>query len=146
MLDHIKIEVPRCIKYNIEIRNELTKFIDQFNIHLTNNPNEKYSKLYDTYIHLDKSDIANLLNDRIVVLSFRIVGATRGGIYLHEIKRRGSTFHEDISHDIEIDYEIFDIEFIESTCFDVFEVYDRKILKTSKNELIGTNVTISFKN
>lgn len=145
MLKDIKIDVPKEFGYCLEIRNELTNFIDQFNLQL-DDIDEAYKDLSTTYIHIDTSDLDELskLNNDDKVLVFRIVGATRGGLKLHELER--TCYHDanSMTYYTNIEYEIVDVEFIESTCFDVFKVYDRRVVDVTKRELIGVHITISI--
>lgn len=66
-----------------EYRNFITIFIDEYNLFLKTD--DYYNQFHKTYISLFNADIYDILHTREnseIVLSFRIPGATRGGIVL----------------------------------------------------------------
>ena len=141
MMENIEINVPKHFDYCLEIRNEITEFLDKYNIQLLQLTNDEYKDFHTTYIHIDISDIGEILqtNNTITIL-FRIVCATRGGIELREVERTVNTIDID-NIEYTVKYNISDIKFIESTCFDKFKAYSRDIIDDSIKELIGTSIT-----
>ncbi len=139
MKNTITIEIPKGMTH-IEIRNKITKFFDQYSISFTG---DKFNEWHSTYISLFDFDINDLLLNRYEpILAFRIVGATRGGIHLKEVKREGQYASGEMIYSIH--YIITEIEFIESTCFESFKVYSRDIIEDSKRELLGKDIIINI--
>ena len=139
-MNNIKINIPADLCGSIEIYNELTNFLDRYNIVLP--IGDDYRELVKTYIHIDNLDVKELLYNlnNFHVLSFRIPGATRGGIRIKEVNRT----QESNKDNIIIEYEIVDIEFIEETCFTIFKAYTPDVVNASKKEIIGTKLIINI--
>lgn len=142
----IIIELPKMTNFITEVHNELTEFLDQYNIILSKLPKDDiYRDLHKTYIYIDHTDIFDLLsirNNQMQTLAFRIIGATRGGIYIRELNRTGiSDGKETITR---IEYEIIKIEFIPSTCFECLKAYSKDVINASNNKLIGTKIIIDI--
>ena len=142
MENTIIMELPNAPKISLEVRNELTNFLDRYNISLLLMDDDVYRDLHKTYIYIDKYDIRFLLNniDLFYVLSFRTPGATRGGIHIREIER-----NKDKETNITtIEYEITNISFIESSCFRILKTYRREVIEASKNKFIGSKLIIKI--
>jgi hypothetical protein len=140
MFNNIHIEIPNDSKFSHEIRNELTEFIDKYRIY-KNIPKDEYKDLFTTYIHIDNTDVYDLLHNKndISILAFRIPGATRGGIYIRQINRT------DTDIDINIECEIMKVSFCEDTCFKIFKTYSRKVVDATNNMVLGTKILLTIK-
>jgi hypothetical protein len=147
MNDIIAIDIPKSFKFSMTVENQLTHFFDKFNIERRLIDDETYRDLHNTYIDIDGCDVSSMLNNSIaatnfIVLAFRIVGATRGGIYLRELHRSTKIINNDIITSIE--YEIFYVEFIENTCFKKFKAYSPDIISQTEKEIYGKKIIINI--
>lgn len=139
-MNNIIINIPKNIEYSIEIKNELTDFLDKYNILLQEN-NQDVHEYVKTYIDIDTFDIKSILNDNVDTynLSFRIPGATRGAFEIKETQR------ETISNDnnekyIKIEYDIISVDFCESSCFGPLHAYTKDVIDASKENIVGTKI------
>ena len=121
-----------------EVRNEITEFLDKY-LHNYDELNEEYKSLMSVYFDFDIFDIRELLiqNNKEKWLIFRVPGATRGGFLLKEINR-----YNDQPNSISIRFEIIKIEFIEDTCFKVFNIFSRDVIDASNNEFLNKEIII----
>ena len=144
MKDKMIINIPKSFDFSIQIENEITKFFENYNIEYHTICDETFRELHKTVIELDKVDIEQMINnnDGYIVLQFRIIGATRGGIYIKELERSINMDNNEII--ISITYQILYVEFIETTCFTTFNVYSRNIINATEKELTGKNIIINI--
>lgn len=144
MIHDIIIEIPKTFGYCLEIRNKLTEFLDTFKIE-NEETDSKYSKLLSTHIYIDKLNMYEYikLDKYDKHLSLRMMGSTRGCLYIQEIERNIDHINP-YETNISIEYVISDIKFIEDTCFGKLKVYNEDIVKSSKKELIGTKIIMNI--
>lgn len=143
MSKYTKIELQKDTKYVFELRNEITDFLDKYNI--SSPEDDDYRDIHKTYISIFNSDISEFINNDndVQVLSFRIVGATRGGIYLKELHRDSLIVNNNPT--ISIHYEIKNIEFCNSTCFECFKAYKKDVVADSNKKFRGKELIINIK-
>lgn len=139
----IIIDIPQDFNFHIEVKNELTEFLDNYNITFPAK-DSKYYELHKTYIHIDKLDLDELLNDsnNYHALAFRTPGATRGAIFIKEINH--NVMSNGNKQIISIEYEILDIEFIEDTCFKILKTYSRDVVYAARRNLIGSTIILNI--
>lgn len=94
---------------------ELTEFFDKY---FTSDIKKANVALWKTYLYND----LNKNEDGTYRISFRVPGATRGGLILKRINYN--------------EFQILKIHFIEDTCFGQFQCYDKKLKKDS-NQFIN---------
>ena len=136
------INIPEGLKYYGEIKNEITHYLDRFN--LTFPKDEDYRDVHRTYISLFNNEIAELIDEvGTHDLSFRIVGATRGAIFINEISREMNTIDDHIQYTIV--YEIKNIEFFEDVCFGTLKAYKREVIEKSNKKFRGNKLIMNIK-
>lgn len=128
------IEIPKNLEMSLEIKNDITKFLDRYNI-LLPHIDSQYYEMMETYIDIDKIDVRQAIEDGgFSFLSFRIPGATRGSIKLEKVH-----VHKEFTK-----YKIVSIDFIESTCFETLKAYRRGVVEASNTEFCGKEIIINF--
>lgn len=115
MVENIKVRYKWDTDEYEDLICELTEFFDKY---FTSDIKKANVTLWRTYLwnDLDKND------DGTFRISFRVPGATRGGLILKRINYN--------------EFQILNIHFIEDTCFGQFQCYDKK-LKEDSNQFIN---------
>jgi hypothetical protein len=138
------INIPKKHNGYIEVKCDLTHYLDTFRIDNYADLDTPYNEIMETYILIDKLDIKDMVecDTNMITLAIRIPGATRGALLL-KVSNRNIVW-ETYNCIITVEYEITDIQFERSTCFDTFKVYSENIISDARKELINKKVTINI--